>query len=46
VRHHFLFKEVRKELKPSIQPDNPVFWRSPENAMTQEFSSWDRHSAM
>ena len=41
VREHELFRDISARLEPYIEPYNPVTWRSPKDAMAQEFYSWD-----
>lgn len=41
VRDHPLFREVSARLEPYIEPYNPASWRSPRDAMAEEFYSWD-----
>jgi len=41
VREHELFREISARLEPYIEPYNPVTWRSPKDAMAEEFYSWD-----
>lgn len=41
VRHHPLFRELSASLEPYIEPYDPSTWRSPRDAMAEEFYSWD-----
>lgn len=41
VRDHPLFRELSAKLEPYIQPYNPGTWRSPKDAMAQQFYRWD-----
>jgi cyclase len=41
VREHELFREISARLEPYIEPYNPATWRSPKDAMADEFYSWD-----
>jgi cyclase len=45
VREHELFREISARLEPYIEPYNPVTWRSPKDAMADEFYSWDAEPA-
>jgi cyclase len=45
VREHALFREISARLEPYIEPYNPVTWRSPKDAMADEFYSWDAEPA-
>jgi len=38
---HPLFKDLSERLQPYIQPYDPITWRSPRDAMAEEFYSWD-----
>jgi cyclase len=40
VRQHELFREISARLEPYIEPYSPT-WRSPKDAMADEFYSWD-----
>jgi cyclase len=41
VRDHPLFREISAKLEPYIEPYDPSAWRSPKDAMAEEFYSWD-----
>ena len=41
VRDHPLFREISARLEPYIEPYDPCTWRSPKDAMAQEFYRWD-----
>ena len=41
VRDHDLFKDISEKLDPYIQPYNPETWRSPKDAQSREFYTWD-----
>jgi cyclase len=44
VRNHPLFVEVSERLAPYIEAYEPTTWRSPRDAIAQEFYAWDRLS--
>lgn len=41
VRDHPLFRELSERLEAYIEPYDPATWRSPKDAMAQEFYRWD-----
>lgn len=41
VREHPLFRELSAKLERYIEPYDPATWRSPKDAMAQEFYRWD-----
>jgi cyclase len=41
IRNHELFTEISRKLEPYVEPYNPATWRSPKDAMAEEFYSWD-----
>jgi cyclase len=41
VRDHPLFREISAKLEVYIEPYDPAAWRSPKDAMAEEFYSWD-----
>jgi cyclase len=41
IRDHPLFREISERLEPFIEPYDPATWRSPKDAMAEEFYSWD-----
>jgi cyclase len=41
VREHPLFREISARLETHIEPYDPATWRSPKDAMAEEFYSWD-----
>jgi cyclase len=41
VRDHPLFRELSAALEAYIEPYDPATWRSPKDAMAEEFYSWD-----
>ena len=41
VTDHPLFREVSARLDPHIEPYDPATWRSPKDAMAEEFYAWD-----
>jgi cyclase len=41
VRQHPLFRELSARLEPYIEPYDPATWRSPKDAMGQQFYRWD-----
>jgi cyclase len=44
VSEHPLFREISARLKPFVEPYDPATWRSPKDAMAQEFYRWDAHT--
>ena len=41
IRDHALFREISERLEAHIEPYDPVTWRSPRDAMAQQFYRWD-----
>jgi cyclase len=41
IRDHPLFRELSEKLEAYIEPYDPATWRSPKDAMADEFYSWD-----
>ena len=41
VRDHPLFRELSAKLEAYIEPYDPATWRSPKDAMAEQFYSWD-----
>ena len=41
IRDHPLFRDLSARLQAYIEPYDPATWRSPEDAMAEEFYSWD-----
>ena len=41
VREHPLFRELSARLEAYIEPYDPETWRSPKDAMAQQFYRWD-----
>jgi len=41
IRDHPLFVELCAKLDAYIEPYDPTTWRSPKDAMAEEFYSWD-----
>ncbi len=41
VRDHPAFRELSAKLQAYIEPYDPATWRSPQDAMAQEFYHWD-----
>jgi len=41
IREHELFADISRRLEPYVEPYNPATWRSPKDAMAEEFYSWD-----
>jgi cyclase len=41
IRNHPLFRELSAKLEPYIEPYDPTTWRSPKDAVAEEFYSWD-----
>jgi cyclase len=41
VRDHPLFREISARLEPYIEPYDPATWRSPKDAMAEQFYRWD-----
>ncbi len=41
IRKHKLFAEISLQLEQYVQPYNPATWRSPKDALAEEFYSWD-----
>jgi len=41
VRDHPLFREISAKLEPYIEPYDPSTWRSPKDAMAEEFYRWE-----
>lgn len=41
IRDHPLFRELSDKLEAYIEPYDPATWRSPKDAMADEFYSWD-----
>jgi cyclase len=41
IRDHPLFRDISARLEPYIEPYDPATWRSPKDAMAQQFYRWD-----
>ncbi|WP_372410347.1 TcmI family type II polyketide cyclase [Streptomyces luteireticuli] len=41
LRGHPLFQDVNRKLKPFIEAYDPLTWRSPRDAMAEEFYAWN-----
>jgi cyclase len=41
IRDHPLFRELSANLEAYIEPYDPATWRSPKDAMAEQFYSWD-----
>lgn len=41
IRDHPLFRELSDKLEAYIEPYDPATWRSPKDAMAEEFYAWD-----
>lgn len=41
IRDHPLFRDLSAKLDAYIEPYDPATWRSPADAMAQEFYAWD-----
>jgi cyclase len=41
IRDHPLFRELSAKLEAYIEPYDPATWRSPKDAMAEEFYCWD-----
>jgi cyclase len=41
IRDHPLFRELSAKLEPYIEPYDPTTWRSPKDAIAEEFYNWD-----
>jgi cyclase len=41
IRDHPLFLELSAKLEAYIEPYDPATWKSPKDAMADEFYSWD-----
>jgi cyclase len=41
IRDHPLFRELSAKLENYIEPYDPATWRSPKDAMADEFYAWD-----
>jgi cyclase len=41
IRDHPAFRELSEALEAYIEPYDPATWRSPKDAMAEQFYSWD-----
>jgi cyclase len=41
IREHPLFRELSAKLEAYVEPYDPATWRSPKDAMAEEFYRWD-----